>query len=354
MKKKTALIIGGVAVFIILRLAFTGLGGSNNNQQSLCSDILSLKDQATTVNFKELDKNPDLFKGKIVKFTGQVLQIQESGSYGIIRLAVTKESYGWSFTDVIYIEYQGHTDAVEDDVVTVYGQLNGSKTYESQANFEITIPSMTACVVEKGTGQTTTSPKTNTQAAKSSGAQTAPSQQPATATPTTPPPATQAPTPTQVDRTYNQNISPTLNETISQKNAVQKAKSYLDYSAFSHDGLVAQLVYDKFSQSDAVYGADNVGADWNAQALKAAQSYLNYTAFSHDGLAAQLVHDKFTQAQAEYGADNSGANWNDEAAKAAQQYMSYSAFSRGGLIEQLEYEKFTQEQAEYGANSVGL
>jgi hypothetical protein len=97
------------------------------------------------------------------------------------------------------------------------------------------------------------------------------------------------------------------NATVSQKNALSKAKSYLSYTAFSHDGLVDQLVYEQFSTADATYGADNVGA-----------------------------------------------NWNEQAAKKAKDYMSHSSFSRGGLIDQLEYEKFTPDQATYGANSVGL
>src|SRR3989338_4782175 len=49
-----------------------------------------------------------------------------------------------------------------------------------------------------------------------------------TETKTTPAP-TPTPTPT-----------PTPSVTVSQKNALAKAKSYLNYTAFSHDGLVAQ------------------------------------------------------------------------------------------------------------------
>jgi hypothetical protein len=101
--------------------------------------------------------------------------------------------------------------------------------------------------------------------------------------------------------------SPAPTQTVSQENAVAKAKDYLNYTAFSYEGLIAQLEYDQFSQADATYGADN-----------------------------------------------SGANWDAEAAAKAKDYMSYSAFSRGSLIAQLEYDKFTQEQAEYGANAVGL
>lgn len=93
---------------------------------------------------------------------------------------------------------------------------------------------------------------------------------------------------------------PSLSETVSQKNAVAKAKSYLVYSAFSHDGLIAQLEYEQFSHADAVYGSDNSGADWNEQAAKKAKSYMEYSAFSRNGLIAQLKYDKFTQDQAVY------------------------------------------------------
>jgi len=111
---------------------------------------------------------------------------------------------------------------------------------------------------------------------------------------------------TPTTQTDNQNTSPVSNETVSQKNAVAKATDYLNYSAFSHDGLVAQLEYDQFSHADAVYGADNSGANWNEQAAAKAKSYMSYSAFSRGGLIAQLEYDKFTQAQAEYGANAIG------------------------------------------------
>lgn len=49
----------------------------------------------------------------------------------------------------------------------------------------------------------------------------------------------------------------TTRETTSQKNVVLKAKSYLDYSAFSYSGLVDQLRYEGFTQAQAEYGADS-------------------------------------------------------------------------------------------------
>lgn len=88
-------------------------------------------------------------------------------------------------------------------------------------------------------------------------------------------------------------------------------------------------------------------------ALATAKSYLKYSAFSRQGLIDQLEYEKFSTAAAEFAADNCGADWNEQAAKCAESYMKYSSFSRQGLIDQLEYEGFTKSQAEYGAKAVG-
>ncbi len=85
-----------------------------------------------------------------------------------------------------------------------------------------------------------------------------------------------------------------------------------------------------------------------------AASYLEYSEFSRSGLIEQLEYEGFTTTQAEYGVDAQGADWNAQAASSAADYLAYSAFSRSGLIDQLEYEGFTTAQAEYGVDAVGL
>ena len=103
----------------------------------------------------------------------------------------------------------------------------------------------------------------------------------------------------------------------------------------------------------ATFAAAHCGADWNEQALGSALSYLDYTAFSYDGLVRQLEFEKFTHEQAVYGADNCGADWNEQAARCAQSYIDYTSFSRDGLISQPEFEGFTHEQAACAADAVG-
>lgn len=141
--------------------------------------------------------------------------------------------------------------------------------------------------------------------------------------------------------------------TTAQSNALRAAKNYLNAMPFSHDGLVKQLEYESYSHDDAVYAADNCGADWSEQALKSAQNYLNATAFSYAGLIKQLEYDGFTAEQAAYGAEKCNADWNEQAAKAAKNYLDIMPFSRDELIDQLKFDGYTDEQAAYGAEANG-
>jgi hypothetical protein len=148
--------------------------------------------------------------------------------------------------------------------------------------------------------------------------------------------------------------TPSQSGTVSQRNAVSKAASYLRSSAFSRSGLIGQLEYEGFSTSDATYGVDAQNADWNAQAVKKGSSYLRTSSFSRTSLIGQLEYEGFSNSQSVYGTDSQNADWNAQAAKKAASYLKSSSFSRSGLISQLLYEGFTQAQAEYGVGTTGL
>ncbi len=203
--------------------------------------------------------------------------------------------------------------------------------------------------------------------------------------------------------------------TTGQKNAYEKAQSYLSYSSFSYEGLIDQLEYEQYSTEEAKWAVDHCGADWREQAVQKGKSYLDYSSFSKEGLREQLEYEKFTAEEADYavnilfgnssansfssndsgssigkenalekandylryssfsykglidqlkyegftdeeakyGVDNCGADWNEQAAKKAQDYLRYSSFSRKELLDQLKYEGFTSSEAEYGVKQVG-
>lgn len=98
----------------------------------------------------------------------------------------------------------------------------------------------------------------------------------------------------------------TATATMGERNAVEKAKDYLRFMAFSYSGLIEQLEYEGFSYSEAVYGADHCGADWYEQAAKKAKEYLDFMSFSRAGLIDQLEYEGFTTEQAIYGVEQNG------------------------------------------------
>jgi len=96
------------------------------------------------------------------------------------------------------------------------------------------------------------------------------------------------------------------NETLSQKNAVKMAETYLKTIAFSKSGLVKQLEFEGFSNEDATYAVNKISVDWKEQAVKSAKVYLDTMAFSRSGLIEQLEFEGFSNEEATYAVDEIG------------------------------------------------
>ncbi len=109
---------------------------------------------------------------------------------------------------------------------------------------------------------------------------------------------------------------------------------------------------DNVNSSSSNNGKGSGATTGEKNALESAKSYLSFTAFSKSGLIEQLEYEGYTYSEAKYAVDNCGADWYEQAALSAKRYLDFTSFSRSGLIEQLEYEGFTTEQAEYAVNKV--
>ena len=96
------------------------------------------------------------------------------------------------------------------------------------------------------------------------------------------------------------------NATMGERNALGSAIEYLNVMPFSYSGLIEQLEYEGYSNSEATYAADNCGADWYEQAVLAAKGYLDAMSFSRQGLIEQLEFEGFTHDQAVYGVEQNG------------------------------------------------
>ena len=85
------------------------------------------------------------------------------------------------------------------------------------------------------------------------------------------------------------------NNIYGNEGAVNSAKDYLKFMAASKTKIISFLKKKGFTEEEAIYGAENCGADWYDQALRMAMSYLNVQEFTYEQLALQLMIEGFTE-----------------------------------------------------------
>ena len=97
--------------------------------------------------------------------------------------------------------------------------------------------------------------------------------------------------------------------TSGQRNALSSAKDYVDMGGISRRDLIEQLsssAGEGYSESEATFAADHVGANWYSEAVQSAKEYLQMGGMSRTGLIEQLSSSAgagFTEAQAVYAAN---------------------------------------------------
>lgn len=176
-KKKSGCLIA-IAVALLLFSIFgiiltisTAVNDSDDVSTSEVTESSCVTEEAVTTKddyinacqqyaYKDISRNPNDYKGKLATFTGQVIQVQESTFLGqksvTLRVNVTAEENqfvdgGYIYEDTVYVTYypdENESRILEDDIVTLYGELDGLETYTSILGESISIPSMKAKYVE--------------------------------------------------------------------------------------------------------------------------------------------------------------------------------------------------------------
>jgi hypothetical protein len=98
---------------------------------------------AKSLPYNQPEKNADRYSAERVMFRGQIMQIQEDSGSTVILLSVTDDGYGF-WSDNVWVDYDGTIKGAEDDIITVYGTIEGTKSYETQIGSETYVPQMTA------------------------------------------------------------------------------------------------------------------------------------------------------------------------------------------------------------------
>ncbi len=99
------------------------------------------------LNFKEISRDPEAYKGQYYSFTGKVLQVLEGSDYGGTTSTAMRIATKGNYDDVVYVTYERPNSdkrILEDDRVTIYGECNGLYTYETIMGGSVTLPKFEA------------------------------------------------------------------------------------------------------------------------------------------------------------------------------------------------------------------
>lgn len=143
----------GTVVKEYTRITITySIGHKKTPEEIAEEEKAAFKASCQVYSYDEISRNPDNYKGKPAVFRGKVAQVVESSYSSSIdlRVDVTEGSYGW-WDDTNYVSYtlpEGSSRILEDDIITIYGTLDGLYSYTAVLGNTITLPKLDAKYIE--------------------------------------------------------------------------------------------------------------------------------------------------------------------------------------------------------------
>ncbi len=138
-----------ILIFIISGI----IGGGDSTPKLIDLPEGEYRAQCQSYTYDEVARNPDSYSGKLAKFTGEVVQvIRKSDKELQLRVNVTKkgsDEFAY-YTDTVFVIYtkKDSSNILEDDIITLYGELKGEQSYESIFGEKITIPKIYAKFID--------------------------------------------------------------------------------------------------------------------------------------------------------------------------------------------------------------
>lgn len=95
--------------------------------------------QCVTLNYNDIERNPDSYKGQKTRVSGEVVQVSE-GFFDSVTLRV--DSGGGDMWYVTYTRKEGESRILDGDSITCYGECDGVRSYTTVIGSQVTIPSL--------------------------------------------------------------------------------------------------------------------------------------------------------------------------------------------------------------------
>ncbi|MCY3024925.1 hypothetical protein [Aerococcus loyolae] len=109
---------------------------------------INKEDYNTGLTYEDLARTPDKHEGKLVTFSGKVLQVQEIDQFTTIRLAVD-DNYDTVIFLILLTDMISDSRILEDDYITVYGVSSGLYSYEAVMGQTITLPAVVVDSIDR-------------------------------------------------------------------------------------------------------------------------------------------------------------------------------------------------------------
>jgi hypothetical protein len=105
---------------------------------------LAYKESCEDISYEELTTNPDEHEGKLVKLTGEVVEVLEDTpkkGYFTYGINVTKGEISWGDSVYVTFDVPSATEAYAKDWnLTFYGEYMGLIDYEAEVGGKLTLP----------------------------------------------------------------------------------------------------------------------------------------------------------------------------------------------------------------------
>ena len=115
--------------------------------------INDYKKSCKNYNYKDVLRTPNNYINKQAYWFGEIFQVVEkSENYSTFMVNVNCKKYyyidGYSCSDTIYVVYHGSKSFIEDDMIKMWGTMNGNFTYKTIKDYYLTIPNFYAEYIE--------------------------------------------------------------------------------------------------------------------------------------------------------------------------------------------------------------
>lgn len=149
-------VVFGFSLIIVIMLGISALNGimkgfngaKEADRSSNSAPVISKQEyieSCSEIEYADLARNPNKYKGQAFVFTGKVIQVAEptSGNTVSMRINVTEGTYVWSDTIFATVELPKSADRIlEGDIMTFYGDCKGLYTYTSVIGEQISLPAV--------------------------------------------------------------------------------------------------------------------------------------------------------------------------------------------------------------------